>query len=30
MTWDYTNDGIWLEGRFYEIPARCFYKECYE
>jgi hypothetical protein len=25
MAWDYTDDGVWLEGRFYEIPAKAYY-----
>lgn len=28
--WDYSEDGVWLEGRFYEIPASAFYRENYE
>lgn len=29
-TWDYSNDGVELNGKFYHIPASAFYTETYE
>ena len=28
--WDYTDDGVVLDNRFYDIPASAYYKESYD
>ena len=30
ITINYDDDGIWLEGKYYDIPASAYYKETYE
>lgn len=29
-SFDYTNDGLILDGKFYHIPASAFYQESYD
>ena len=28
MTWDYTQDCVVLDNKYYHIPASCYYKDC--
>ena len=30
MTLDYSNDCVWLDDRYFHIPASAYYKENYE
>lgn len=28
--WDYSNDGVILDGLFVHVPAKAYYQEAYE